>query len=112
MPPRRRETVCLFISRKFCCEVLVAQPNKVSGKYREFYLFFWEITHPCPLERLYQPRAIKYLLPNFGGTLGGKAGDGGGKGAKVTAKTLPLRGLFGYGRSKVVGIQAKGLMER
>lgn len=92
-------------------------PAKSPGSIKIFF-FFWggEITHPCPpgfaVERLYQPRAIKYLLPNFGGTLGGKAGDGGGKGAKVTAKTLPLRGLFGEGRSKDVGIQAKGLMER
>lgn len=79
--------------------MLVAQPSKVSGKYREFFFFFWGNHSPVSpgfaVERLYQPRAVKYLLPNFGGKLGGKAEDGGGKGAKVTTKTLPLRGLFG-----------------
>lgn len=58
-------------------------PAKSPGSIENFF-FFLEITHTCPpgfaVERLYQPRAIKYLLPNFGETLGGKTGDGGGKG--------------------------------
>lgn len=69
-------------------------PAKSPGSIENFlgiFLIFLEITHTCPLD-LQLNGFINHVLSNICCQtsvkhFGGKTGDGGGKGAKVTAKT-------------------------